>query len=1015
VTLLIAPVNDPPVAADDSFAADEDLPHVLEVLANDTDVEGDTLTPLIVDGPLHGTLTPNADGSFTYTPDANFFGDDGFTYRASDGDLQSGLATVSVTINSVNDLPVAEADAFETDEDTSFDRNVLANDSDVEDGRPATVGAVNGDAANVSTTLVLTSGALLTVNADGSFSYDPNGQFETLAVGATAFDSFTYVARDADGAESNTASVSIAILGVNDAPVANDDVIPGAGGGAIRVAVIGGANSTYLDATAQLNQHGPGLDIVATAILVSSVSNWTETLANYDVVVIGENGTAPFDYDGVQVFAALRDFLDAGGGVITTGVFASRIGGYTDATTRADADYISPAASFPDSLFAGSGSLISISDASHAIAGGITSYAAQGLHEVAGATDATATVLATDSLGRAAIAYDEIVAGRTVFLGSTHMAIDQAPFDPGATRTGLVDQIFEQAVVWAAGDQGSGATTDEDAIYVIDDASLLANDTDVDGDSLFISSVAATSLLGAALSIDTDGNIVYDPTSAPLLQALAAGVIADDSFSYTVSDGHGGFDTANVSLTVSGVNDAPDAVNDARSTNEDTPLAGNVLDNDTDAEGDALTVTSAGSITSARGAAVTLAADGAFSYDPTGSAELQALAFGASVVDTFSYTISDGKLADTATVGVTVAGVNEPGSGDGGASAAKVASSVAPGADLDYYIRIEGVSGGEWLHLDAFSLGLMNSGSASAGGGAGAGKASASDVSAVLGSSAALVELTAALAAGTHLKSVEIEAYLPGSEKGGQLLDQYYFEDVLMTGLQTGGSAFSTASQLSFDFVKFNHGHVEYGKDGSVASTSEAGFDFAALKDFTGGPAVAGDALKGQQDLNALPTDVDLQYYVSFEGSGGWLELGSFSMGLANSGALSGSGGALAGKVSASDVALLLGSSGQILDLTDGVTTGQHFKFLEVEAYLPGGDKGSLLVDEYYFEDVVVSALQTSNASTNQVSVDYAKFSHGHVEYDAKTGAALAPTSVGWDFVLNTAWDHGAPDADVIL
>ncbi|MDH4259948.1 MAG: tandem-95 repeat protein [Gammaproteobacteria bacterium] len=1171
---------------------------ILGVLANDSDLDGDSLAPLVVDGPLHGTLTPNADGTLTYTPNANYFGDDAFTYVASDGALESGLAAVSLSIRSVNDLPVGGADVFITNEDTPVGGNVLANDTDVEDGRPGTVSAVNGAAGNVGATIMLVSGALLAVNADGSFSYDPNGKFEYLGFNEIALDGFTYVAQDSEGAysgatdaqitifgvndapkavgdafttdedvavsgsvlgndedaesdplstalvlgpqhgllvfndngaftytpgtnfngsdsftyrsndgalESSVATVSLTInpvndapasfndlftsdedvevsgnvLGndidvdgdaltatkltdpangalvfnsdgsftytpdanwfgvdtftyqasdgefatqvatvtlqiasVNDAPVAKDDVIPASGGGAVRVAVVGGSASTYLDAAAQLDD-SPA--IVATAILVTAfttLAQWQTALAAYDVVVVGENGGTGSDYDGTQIFAALRQFVDLGGGVVTTGVFAGKIAAYGEET--ADADYISPAgSSSAASAFAPAGGTISVPASAHPIVAGITNYVLVGPHEVAALVDSTATVLATDGADRAAIAYDVVGAGRTVFLGAVHMATAGSPFFSELTRSATnstLDQIFEQAVVWSAGDLGSGATTDEDTIYVIDDALLLANDTDIEDDVLSILSVSATSALGAAVSINATGDVVYDPTVG--LQYLPAGQIETDSFEYTVSDGHGGFDTAKVTLTVAGKNDAPHAVNDARNTNEDTTIVGNVLANDTDAEGDALTVTTAGSFNTARGAAVTLGADGSFSYNPTVSAALQALAAGTSVVDSFNYSISDGKGGtDTASVNITVAGLNEPGSG-GSSGSGKLLDSVPSGADLDYYIRFDDVSGGEWLRLEGFSMGLSNSGSATAGGGAGAGMVTASDVSSLLGSSRALVELTAALAAGQHLKGVEIEAYVPGLKSG--LVDQYYFEDVLVSSLQTSGNAFSTANSLSFDFAKFNHGHVEFDANtGAVKSTSEAGFDFANNVSFTGGPSVAGDALKAKQDLEALPTDVQLQYYVTFDGAPGWLELDSFSMGLSQSGGLVVGGGGGAGKVSASEVVLALGSSRQILDLTDGVTMGQHFKFLEVEAYQSGGGKPQL-VDQYYFEDVLVTGLSTVNATSNQVSLDYAKFSHGHLEYSG-TGTSLGSSSAGWDLLSNTAFTGPPVAADVDL
>ena len=106
------------------------------VLANDTDVDGDTLyRGARHRTPAHGTLALNADGSFTYTPAANYNGPDSFTYKANDGTADSNTATVTITVNAVNDAPVATADSYSTDEDTPLSvgaPGVLANDTDPE-------------------------------------------------------------------------------------------------------------------------------------------------------------------------------------------------------------------------------------------------------------------------------------------------------------------------------------------------------------------------------------------------------------------------------------------------------------------------------------------------------------------------------------------------------------------------------------------------------------------------------------------------------------------------------------------------------------------------------------------------------------------------------------------------------------------------------------------------------------------------------------------------------------------
>ena len=79
------------------------------VFANDSDLDGDSLSAVLVSGPAHGTLTLNADGSFIYTARDNYNGSDSFTYKANDGNADTNVSTVSLTISAVNDAPVADA------------------------------------------------------------------------------------------------------------------------------------------------------------------------------------------------------------------------------------------------------------------------------------------------------------------------------------------------------------------------------------------------------------------------------------------------------------------------------------------------------------------------------------------------------------------------------------------------------------------------------------------------------------------------------------------------------------------------------------------------------------------------------------------------------------------------------------------------------------------------------------------------------------------------------------------
>src|SRR2546428_10019757 len=174
-------VANAPVAANDSYSTNEDTALTVAapgVLGNDSGSA--TLTAVLVAGPSHGTLALNANGSFSYTPAANFNGTDGFTYKANDGTADSNVATVTITINPVNDAPVAVNDRFATDEDTALTitaPGVLGNDTDVD--------------SPVLTAVVVTGpghGALA-LNANGSFSYTPAANFN-------GSDSFTYTAHD---------------------------------------------------------------------------------------------------------------------------------------------------------------------------------------------------------------------------------------------------------------------------------------------------------------------------------------------------------------------------------------------------------------------------------------------------------------------------------------------------------------------------------------------------------------------------------------------------------------------------------------------------------------------------------------------------------------------------------------------------------------------------------------------------------------------------------------------------
>jgi VCBS repeat-containing protein len=217
--------NDAPVAVDDSYSIEDgealNVAAGSGLLANDTDPDGDPLQVQSIEAPVNGTINIATDGSFTYTPDAGFVGQEVLTYTISDG-AETAQAEVTIKIDPVNADPIAVGDSYTTDEDTTLSvaaaSGVLGNDTDV-DGDPLTVTSVNGDSVNVGSQFGLTSGALLTVNSDGSIIYNPNGQFDGLDAGESDSDSFTYTVADGQGGTA-TETATITINGIT------DDVLP---------------------------------------------------------------------------------------------------------------------------------------------------------------------------------------------------------------------------------------------------------------------------------------------------------------------------------------------------------------------------------------------------------------------------------------------------------------------------------------------------------------------------------------------------------------------------------------------------------------------------------------------------------------------------------------------------------------------------------------------------------------------------------------------------------------------
>ena len=249
LTVTVTGKNDGPVAVANTAAVQEDATTTAtgNVLTNDTDVDsGDTKTVSAVKGVAgnvgasvagtYGTVTINADGSYTYSLNnasaavqalrAGQTVTDSFAYTTRDTAGATSSTTLAVTVAGTNDGPVAIANTAAVQEDTttSATGNVLTNDTDVDTGDTKTVSAVNGAAGSVGTAVAGAYGTV-TINANGAYTYTLNNAsaaVQTLGAGQTVTDSFTYTMRDTAGATSST-TLAVTVTGKNDTPIAVAD------------------------------------------------------------------------------------------------------------------------------------------------------------------------------------------------------------------------------------------------------------------------------------------------------------------------------------------------------------------------------------------------------------------------------------------------------------------------------------------------------------------------------------------------------------------------------------------------------------------------------------------------------------------------------------------------------------------------------------------------------------------------------------------------------------------------
>ncbi|KNC66851.1 hypothetical protein AC626_14535, partial [Pseudoalteromonas rubra] len=583
-----------PVAVADSFSGVQFESLSGNLLNNDNanGLEPLTLVTTAVRDPQNGTLTLFADGRFTYEPRESFFGTDGFRYRIVNSQGVTAEAEVTLVIERVNQDPIAFDNHYalaQNSELTVSGAGLLVNDIDFD-----------GDALTVNTTPVTdVQNGTLTLNADGSFNYQPNSDF----IGT---DSFEYRVEDGNGG-SNTATITLLIetevsnfppVAVNDSYQTNED------------------EQLFVDLPGVLENDSDADEDTLTLSIIEQPLMGTLELSD----------TGSFRYTPQQNSYGQDYFvyqIDDGAASVQAFVLIE-VSEVNDAPLAND-----------DSAEVAQGQPVSI-------------FVAANDQDIDGSLNPTSLMLLEGpSHGEVSLSNDRthfVYQSEPDYRGSDSFTY-QIQDDRGATSN--VASVF----IEITGDNlppvavNDSATTTQEVPVAID---VLANDSDSDGSLNYNSLTVVTAPTNGSVTLDTVelSGFIYTPQS---------GFSGSDSFTYQVQDNESGLsNTATVTITVEPLNQPPVAVNDSATTTQEVPVAIDVLANDSDSDGslnyNSLTVVSAP--TNGNVALDTAELSG-FIYTPQS---------GFSGSDSFTYQVQDneGSLSNTATVTITVEPLNQP-------------------------------------------------------------------------------------------------------------------------------------------------------------------------------------------------------------------------------------------------------------------------------------------------------------------------------------------------------------------
>lgn len=597
---LNGPDNDPPFAGDDAISVNENSSGNGNLSLNDLDPNGDVLTynttPL--SGPSNGTVTINTDGTFTYTPNADYYGPDKFVYEVCDNGSPSlcAKATAYISVYPVNTGPVGLDDINNTLADIAVDGNVLTNDIDPD-----------GDNLIVNTSPVSgPSNGTLTLNSDGSYTYTPNPGFEGT-------DSFMYEVCDEGipGPLCDTANVTIevrALTGGNTPPVANNDVIQTRkntpkSGNLLTNDFDPDGDALVINTTPLSGPSNGSVVILATGGFLYSPNPGFEGEDSFVYEVCDNGSPSLCDQATAFIFVVAdpngpdNDPPFAADDVLVTQIEQAAGGDLS----RNDSDPNGDNLVYNTTPLAGP-------------ANGTVTINSDGTY---------AYVPNSGYFGPDNFVYEVCDDGTPSLCVKATAYITVLPVNDGPVATNDINMTLADMPV---------------------DGNVLINDFDPDGDDLTVNTSPLFGPSNGTLVLNSDGTYTYTPNP---------GFDGEDSFTYEVCDnGIPGplCATAEVTISVRPLtpgNEAPIANDDEIRIRVNTPMSGNFILNDFDPDGDFLTVNTT-TISGPSHGTVIILTSGGFLYNPNPGYE---------GTDSFVYEICDTgtpSLCDQATVTIII-------------------------------------------------------------------------------------------------------------------------------------------------------------------------------------------------------------------------------------------------------------------------------------------------------------------------------------------------------------------------